>query len=1355
MPAQEDLVRHDRKCKGTSDAAYRTNENVPEIMVADSRVYQNQLQIRMGDFQVWALIDSGANISVMSVEMANKIRYSCPQSERPDFTMVKGVGGEVHRVTEKLTVRFWINSVAVHQTFHVIDGHQSVILGMDFLQSQSAVVDFGTNQLKIRGGNVNLTHPAIRSSLARTISSMIVPAKSEMTVPVRCSKQYCNAQLLLKPTGQSELSGIAVTPTLVYVNGSKTYCRVINSTHTTVRLPSHFTLAHAQVVPGSDISSIWEPDTEDICSVEQVADIEVDIENDNVTETDRLALVKFLEGNRHVFAKNKSELGFSSIITHTIDTQGAKAVTQRFYRTSPEKRAEIDRQVEENLELGLVEPSTSEWRSPVVLVKKADGGWRLCCDYRKLNAVTRPQSFPLPRLEDVWDAIGEKKATIFSTLDFSNSFHQLGMDPQSAHKTAFLTQNGQFQWNVLPYGLVNSPVTFTRAMHEILREHLFKTCIIYVDDIIVYSRNMKEHMGHLKEIFKCIAKAGLRLKPSKCRFAAKEVKYLGHILSGDGVRPNPEKTAIVDNFPVPKNEKQVRSFLGLTNYYKRFIRDYSKVAAPMFALLRKEVPFVWGSTCQKAFDYLKTRLAESPILMYPDMAEHFYLTTDASSSGLAYILSQKDESGGDHAIAYGGRALRGPETRYTVSELEYLAIKEGIEAYHPYLADKPFTVYTDHKPLKYATKFRPDGGRLGRWALFLQNYNFTTQYKTGKSNSNADSLSRIPIAEPSQDDTAQQADSHPTVELCSIEPLDMVRMQRQCPLIRPFYQFHHDDILPKDNKLANIICRTQDKYIIDEDGLLYHITFPGNRRKPEMMIKQLVVPKCQQHAVITSHHDNLMGGGHQGIDRTFASISLRAYWPGMYKTIEEYVKSCGTCQKVKHQNRKPALLTPMPIASVFERWHMDFLCMKATPEGYKYILLLVDSFSRWCEAIPTKCQDAKTVAEILYKEIFTRYGTPKEIVSDLGRQFTSKLVRALCELGGAKQKFTSPYHPQCNATCERMNSFIIQSVRAYCDSDQNDWPSKLPGIMMAYRSTPATRSTGLSPYQLVFGRIMVTPSDVDLLPKKSLPEAVQQHLNNLVTSLKVFKEVAEDNVKINQERYKTVHDRKATNKQFHMGDKVLMSNPAVPVGLVPKLFPPYKGPYRIIDVGPNNTYRLEDGGGKVLTHLIHANRLAAFVERQQEANHTLGDPIATNTVLNDDTTVAGHPTSQQLNENIHDIDTEDMEPDNLPPPPDDPPTQDNGTTPPTLEDADVGDKPPTPVPKIITGIEKAVRQNNRLYYKVSVKGQKYRPWVWKEDVPDHIREQFHQTKTMKGTSKKLKRSTTYFTKPCPEAQSTG
>ena len=547
-----------------------------------------------------------------------------------------------------------------------------------------------------------------------------------MTIPVKCSKDYCNAYLLLGPTIQSENRNVSVTPTLVYVSGSKVMCRVVNTTANDITMPSQFTLAHVQTVLDSDINDMWETDADNVCSMEPVSDISVDIDNSNITQPDRSALLTFLRENRQAFAKDKSELGSSSVVTHTIDTQGAKAVSQRFYRSSPDKRAEIDRQIEENLELGLIEPSTSEWRSPVVLVKKADGSWRLCCDYRRLNTVTRPQSFPLPRLEDVWDAIGEKKATIFSTLDLSNGFNQLKMHPDSIHKTAFVTQNGQYQWKVLPYGLTNSPVTFMHAMHEVLRKHLFKSCVDYVDDIIVYSNSMAEHLVDLKEILQCLAKAGLKLKPHKCKFAASEVKYLGHLVSHKGIRPNPEKTAIIDTFPVPKDEKQVRSFLGLTNYYRLFVKIYSKVAAPMFALLRKDTVFKWTTECQQAFDYLKTRLVQEPILRYPNMSRHFYLMTDASNTGIGYILSQKDDEGIEHTVAYGGRALRGPETRYSTSEQEYLAIKEGIQAYHPYLVDKPFTVFTDHMPLKFASKFRPDGGRLGRWALFLQNYNYKT-----------------------------------------------------------------------------------------------------------------------------------------------------------------------------------------------------------------------------------------------------------------------------------------------------------------------------------------------------------------------------------------------------------------------------------------------------------------------------------------------------------------------------------------------------------------------------------------------------------------------------------------------------
>ena len=1342
-------------------------------MVTDIRVHKNQLQVAIGSVKVWALVDSGANISVISSELAARVRSHslCLGSEAPDFKKIKGVGGEIHEVTEKLTFEFRINSLLLQHSFHVINGHHNVILGIDFLKENSAVVDFGLGQLAIKGLTVQLGHPAIRSCLAKTVSTVHIPARYEGDIPVKCTKSYCNTTLLFKTTLQSQFGNITVSPTLVNISGSQTMCHVINNSDEKVTLPAQFKLAHGSTVVDSDV--VQRPTSEftdvapvDVRSTKQLSDIAFQIDNPHLTGSEVVELQQFLKTNRHVFAADKSELGKCSIVAHHIDTRDATPVAKRFYRTSPEKRAEIDRQVEEGLQLGWIETSTSEWRSPVVLVKKADGSWRMCCDYRQLNAVTRPQFFPLPRLEDVWDAIGDNKATVYSVLDLSNGFHQLRMDPDSVHKTAFVTQNGQFQWRVLPYGLTNSPVTFMRTMHDVLRPYLFKSCIVYVDDIIVFSRDMKEHLRHLRQVFQCLNKAGLKLKPSKCRFAAVEVKYLGHILSREGIRPNPEKTAIIDSFPTPTDVKQVRSFLGLANYYKRFVKDFSVIAAPLFKLLRKDVSFVWDEACVQAFNIIRNKLVQEPILKFPDMSRPFLLTTDASNTGIGYVLSQKDDTGREPAVAYGGRALRGPETRYSTTEQEYLAIKEGIQAYHPYLADKPFTVYTDHKPLKYAAKFRPDMGRLGRWALFLQSYNFATEYKAGKTNLNADTLSRVPFPEIQETSTSQNeqkvpgvasADSlsgcaiHDSIELCSVDPVDMAQMQRRCSDVKPLYQFHSSQTLPQDNSLANVICRTQDQYIIDEDGVLFHIYFPSNRRRAELMVKQLVVPKVQRRGLIVKHHDDLLGGGHQGIDRTYASLLLRAFWPGMYASVRDYVNSCEVCQKVKHHRKKPALLTTMPIASVFQRWHMDFLCMRQTPDGYKYILLLVDSFSRWCEAIPTKTQDAATVAQVLYRDIFTRYGTPDEIVSDLGRQFTSRLVRAICELGGVRQKFTSPYHPQTNATCERLNSFIIQSVKAYCDADQNNWPDKLPGILMAYRSTPATRSTEFSPYQLVFGRTMSTPADVDVIPKKSLPATFQGHLNEVVANLKVFQEVARDNVAKNQSRYKQVHDRKAKDQSFQVGHKVLMTDPAVPVGLVPKLYPPYKGPFTVMDCGPSNTYRLMDGNGKLLTSLIHFNRLFPFTERQV-------------------------PPGTDDQEQPEEPPVDPPPPDNFPPDPgedageDSQDDLDDSSTPRSTQDNDVGtdshinsqttatqqthsDVVPTSQSQTtastnrdIIGIQKAVKQQGKEYYKVIIKDETYRPWLLKADVPEGLVELFHKTRTRRGTVRKHKRQRTFFTK---------
>ena len=324
--------------------------------------------------------------------------------------------------------------------------------------------------------------------------------------------------MVFGPTKGSSDKSFTVTDTLVRVNGSTAYVRVINNTDDVITIPKGRVIAFGQSTTEVDLAAVGPDSTVNESSLSKKSEeISFKIDNPDISDIDKDRLHEFLKDNREVFANSKAELKRCNIVPHKIDTGSAKPVGQRFYCTSPDKRRIIDDMVQECLELGFIEPSTSEWRSPVVLVKKADNSWRLCCDFRKLNSVTRPQSFPLPRLEDVWDAIGENDAKIYSVLDMAHGFNQCAMDPDSAYKTAFVTQNGQFEWKVLPYGLCNSPVTFMRTVNQVLRGLLFKTCVVYVDDLIVYSRNMKEHLAHLQEIFQRLRTnhQNARLRPER------------------------------------------------------------------------------------------------------------------------------------------------------------------------------------------------------------------------------------------------------------------------------------------------------------------------------------------------------------------------------------------------------------------------------------------------------------------------------------------------------------------------------------------------------------------------------------------------------------------------------------------------------------------------------------------------------------------------------------------------------------------------------------------------------------------------------------------------------------------------
>jgi len=393
------------------------------------------------------------------------------------------------------------------------------------------------------------------------------------------------------------------------------------------------------------------------------------------------------------------------------------------------------------LEAGVIKRSSSPWTSPVVIVPKPDGSKRFCIDYRKLNSYTKKDNHPIPRIDDLLDAFTGAKW--FTTLDLAAGYWQIPMKEEDIEKTAFITQDGTYEFTVMPFGLCNAPATFQRMMNLIFEDMLFRNIKVYLDDCNIYSKTFEQHLKDLEEVFIRLRNAGLKLKPTKCHFCHQEIKFLGHIVGVNGIKVDPDKIEKVKNFPQPKNLRELRGFVGLASYYRKFIKDFSNIVRPLTKLFKKSEEYIWTEKQGKAFDILKEKLTTAPVLQFPNFDEPFILYTDASMQALGAVLAQKDKEGKEYVIAYASKGLTSAEQNYTVTELECYAVIWAIEKFHLYLASKKFTVVTDHYALKWLQTSVPKG-RRARWILRLQPYDFEIQYKEGRKHLNADALSRIP-----------------------------------------------------------------------------------------------------------------------------------------------------------------------------------------------------------------------------------------------------------------------------------------------------------------------------------------------------------------------------------------------------------------------------------------------------------------------------------------------------------------------------------------------------------------------------------------------------------------------------------
>jgi hypothetical protein len=770
---------------------FNTSRDENPLVPVIAPLIQNVIKGKIGTYSVNCLVDSGATISCISqniLELTSP-NVTCEQSTIENIT---GVGGAIHSVSGIVLLEFSIQDQIFSHKFHVIPAlNYSVILGVDFLRENDAVIDFscGTMVLNKNSESCSVNFMGLYSanvhSLARTVDQVVISPHSEIHFPVFLSHAHDGSTVIIEPDASlAQHTEVAGGRTLSTTVGNVGVFRLLNPSSAEIVIPrdtvvAQFSYIDAQCIfdnPTTSVSSVDIDATSTTDYVQLAKDIGIHMSDATLSVDQKQQLMEFLGRHRDVFAKDISELGKTDLHFHHIDTGNAPPVKCRPYRQSPHHKKVAEQLIQDFLDNDLIEESNSQYAAPIILVKKRDGSFRFVCDYRKLNSVTVPMSWPIPMIDDIVDSIAEAKATIFTTLDLANGFFQIPMSDESKHKTAFVTHQGLYQFKRLPQGLMNSPICFQHLMSKVLRKLLWKIALIYIDDIIVYSQSFSEHLHHLQQVFECLHKAHLTLNPSKCKFAAEKVLYLGHILTKDGVQVDDEKIEAVKSFPIPKSQKEVRSFLGLCNFYRKYVKDFAKIALPLNALLQdsnsaaqnsKKSKLQWTEDCNQAFESLKHAMSSTPVLLYPNFNKEFFLSTDASGSSIGFVLSQHDDNNQDHPVAYGGRALRGSELNWSITEKEGLALLEAIRSFRPYLANSKFTVFTDHLALKWFQTIKNATGRLARWSVELSSYNFEIIHKSGKSLGNADALSRRQYEVNINCGSQTPADLEPTIYTCT------------------------------------------------------------------------------------------------------------------------------------------------------------------------------------------------------------------------------------------------------------------------------------------------------------------------------------------------------------------------------------------------------------------------------------------------------------------------------------------------------------------------------------------------------------------------------------------------------------
>ena len=1167
--------------------------------------------VKIAGKEATALIDTGSQVTMIPESTFNRLFGPTEQLLQPLRNQLKITAANGLEVPYKgyfeADIEVWGSMVKdrgiLVREDSATGSHQEnpIILGMNVLRELG--IGIAQNTTIIQG-------------IARVAGkdSIFIPPRASVSVRAtgvgNRKKNQQIREVLVEPLASGCEKGLLVPSTLSRVEGNNFWVQVINIMEEGVTLQPRSRLGTVQLIQGelaSETVSVEVSCNQIVISEDthfpEAKGIEsptcpVDLTEVSGTPQERRQLEAFVMANTDMFCRDEQDLGYTERAFHNINLRDSEPVASTFRRIPPTQYEEVKQHIQLLLDKKIIQKSSSPYASPVVIVRKKDNSIRLCVDYRRLNAKTIPDAYPLPRIDDSLDALGGAK--LFSTLDLASGYHQVAMSETDREKTAFITPFGLFEYLRMPMGLSTAPATFQRLMQTTMNDLVFQVLLVYLDDLLVYSKNFEEHLERLQIVFDRLREVGLKLNPKKCNFARTSVEYLGYTVSGNGIATSDSKIRAVNDWPAPKTLRDLRSFLGFASYYRRFVDGFAKKAQPLNQLVSatyqrdkdrkrksKEQSVVdgWTKDCQKAFNDLKTALTTAPVLGYADYNLPFVLETDASFEGLGAVLSQ-DQPEGRRVIAYASRSLRPTERNmrnYSSMKLELLALKWAMcEKFRHYLLGGHTVVFTDNNPLSHLQTAKL-GAVEQRWAAELACFNFSIKYRSGRENRNADALSRHPVERP----------NGPGEELTAISCSQQANMESAKPRctatvhhatvreLRDINQVWQQTEKPKtyeDNRASGFPSVTLNQMAEAQrrDGNISMIRSfvlarqrPGRKERNEMepaarallkhwdqlqvednvlyryvtdpvsgKVAQIVIPESMKATLLHLVHQQ---SGHQGVERTLQLLRRKAFWHNMHFDVDAWCRRCERCQHAKKPNVKTHtpmghLLATRPLEVI----SVDFTLLEPASNGTENVLVITDVFTKYTVTVPTRDCTAATVATSLVKNWFVHYGIPQRIHSDKGRCFEAAIIDQLCAHYGIAKSRTSSYNPAGNGQCERYNRTMHNLLRTLSAEQKKKWPEYIMELTQVYNCTPHT-TTGFSPFYLMYGREPRLPLDLFLGEKDQEWRAVMptQWLAEHLERLRVAHNKAGERLRSQAAKRKERHDNGKTTPDLKAGDLVI------------------------------------------------------------------------------------------------------------------------------------------------------------------------------------------------------------------------